>query len=120
MLSAPAGKLPRSSADRSGLGIFVSVLDSSTLEEATNNFSFQEDTQTPCPAQQVSRVRRTMELVVYFVIECPTFWLRPWQQERGSEGSAVQVEEEEEEEEKVASQTMGQRQSSPRFAISNL
>lgn len=115
MLSAPAGKLPRSSADRSGLGIFVSVLDSSTLEEATNNFSFQEDTQTPCPAQQVSRVRRTMELVVYFVIECPTFWLKPWQQERGSEGSAVQVEEE-----KVASQTMGQRQSSPRFAISNL
>lgn len=65
-------------------------------------------------------MRRTMELVVYFVIECPTFWLKPWQQERGSEGSAVQVEEEEEEEEKVASQTMGQRQSSPRFAISNL
>ncbi|XP_059858105.1 doublesex- and mab-3-related transcription factor C2-like [Delphinus delphis] len=48
-------KLPRSSADRSGLGMFVSVLDSSTLEEATNNFSFQEDTQTPCPAQQAPK-----------------------------------------------------------------
>ncbi|XP_057573614.1 doublesex- and mab-3-related transcription factor 1-like [Hippopotamus amphibius kiboko] len=49
-------KLPRSSADRSGLGIFVSVLDSSTLEEATNNFSFQGVTQTPCPAQQAPKV----------------------------------------------------------------
>ncbi|XP_059942462.1 doublesex- and mab-3-related transcription factor 3a-like [Mesoplodon densirostris] len=48
-------KLPRSSADRSGLGIFVSILDSSTLEEATNNFSFQEVTQSPCPAQQAPK-----------------------------------------------------------------
>ncbi|XP_068390061.1 doublesex- and mab-3-related transcription factor C2-like [Eschrichtius robustus] len=48
-------KLPRSSADRSGRGIFVSVLDSSTLEEATNNFSFQGVTQTPCPAQQAPK-----------------------------------------------------------------
>ncbi|XP_040121613.1 doublesex- and mab-3-related transcription factor C2-like [Oryx dammah] len=44
--------LPRRSAARSSLGLFVSVLDSSTLEEATNNFSFEEVTQTPCPAQQ--------------------------------------------------------------------
>uniref|UniRef100_A0A8C6CT64 Doublesex- and mab-3-related transcription factor C1/C2 C-terminal domain-containing protein n=1 Tax=Moschus moschiferus TaxID=68415 RepID=A0A8C6CT64_MOSMO len=44
--------LPRRPAARSGLGIFVSVLDSSTLEEATNNFSFEEVTQIPCPAQQ--------------------------------------------------------------------
>nr|XP_058906170.1 doublesex- and mab-3-related transcription factor A2-like [Kogia breviceps]XP_058906461.1 doublesex- and mab-3-related transcription factor A2-like [Kogia breviceps] len=48
-------KLPRRSADRSGLGIFVSVLDSSTLEEATNNFSFQGVTQTPYPAQQAPK-----------------------------------------------------------------
>ncbi|XDB66754.1 hypothetical protein ABFV05_020370 [Capra hircus] len=44
--------LPRRSAARSSLGLFVSVLDSSTLEEATNNFSFEEVTQIPCPAQQ--------------------------------------------------------------------
>ncbi|XP_065771489.1 doublesex- and mab-3-related transcription factor C2-like [Muntiacus reevesi] len=43
---------PRPSAARSGRGIFVSVLDSSTLEEATNNFSFEEVTQIPCPAEQ--------------------------------------------------------------------
>ncbi|KAB0376299.1 hypothetical protein E2I00_001540 [Balaenoptera physalus] len=48
-------KLPRSSAERSGRGIFVSVPDSSTLEEATNNFSFQGVTQTPCPAQQAPK-----------------------------------------------------------------
>ncbi|XP_047622126.1 doublesex- and mab-3-related transcription factor 3-like [Phacochoerus africanus] len=48
-------KLPRCSADRSGIGIFVSVLDSSTLEEATNNFTFQEVTEAPCPAQQAPK-----------------------------------------------------------------
>uniref|UniRef100_G1Q1V8 Doublesex- and mab-3-related transcription factor C1/C2 C-terminal domain-containing protein n=1 Tax=Myotis lucifugus TaxID=59463 RepID=G1Q1V8_MYOLU len=30
--------------------IFVSVLDSSTLEEATDNFSFQKFPQSPCPS----------------------------------------------------------------------
>uniref|UniRef100_A0A8C3YB27 DM domain-containing protein n=1 Tax=Catagonus wagneri TaxID=51154 RepID=A0A8C3YB27_9CETA len=53
--TAVLSKLPRRSADRSGLGIFVSVLDSSTLEEATNNFTFQEFTQAPCPVQQAPK-----------------------------------------------------------------
>ncbi|DAA12961.1 doublesex- and mab-3-related transcription factor C2-like [Bos taurus] len=44
--------LRRRSAARSSPGLFVSVLDSSTLEEATNNFSFEEVAQIPCPAQQ--------------------------------------------------------------------
>ncbi|XP_072814150.1 doublesex- and mab-3-related transcription factor C2-like isoform X2 [Vicugna pacos] len=48
-------KLPRSSADRSSHGIFVSVLDSSTLDEATNNFSFEEFPQAPCLAQQAPK-----------------------------------------------------------------
>nr|XP_020725611.1 doublesex- and mab-3-related transcription factor C2-like isoform X2 [Odocoileus virginianus texanus] len=44
--------LPRPSAAQSGRGIFVSILDSSTLEEATNNFSFKEVTQIPRLAEQ--------------------------------------------------------------------
>lgn len=64
VLSAPAGDLPTGSADWSGPRIFVSVLDSSSLDEATDNFSFQGFAQDPCPAQHVSRVRRTTELVV--------------------------------------------------------
>lgn len=75
MLSAPAGKHPRSSADWSGPKTFVSILDSSSLEDATNNFCFEEDPQDPCPAQPVSKVRRDMELVVYYVIVCPAFVL---------------------------------------------
>ncbi|XP_045020382.1 doublesex- and mab-3-related transcription factor C2, partial [Bubalus bubalis] len=46
------GNLRRRSAARSSPGLFASVLDSSTLEEATNNFSFEEVAQIPCPAQQ--------------------------------------------------------------------
>ncbi|XP_053058464.1 doublesex- and mab-3-related transcription factor C1-like isoform X1 [Acinonyx jubatus] len=42
---------PRRSADWSGPKIFVSILDSSSLEDATHNFSFQEDPQDPCPVQ---------------------------------------------------------------------
>ncbi|XP_038304911.1 doublesex- and mab-3-related transcription factor C2 isoform X3 [Canis lupus familiaris] len=44
-------KHPRSSADWSGPKTFVSILDSSSLEDATNNFCFEEDPQDPCPAQ---------------------------------------------------------------------
>ncbi|XP_032255486.1 doublesex- and mab-3-related transcription factor C2-like [Phoca vitulina] len=44
-------KRPRSSADWSCPKFFVSVLDSSSLEDATNNFSFQEAPQDSCPAQ---------------------------------------------------------------------
>ncbi|XP_008709704.2 doublesex- and mab-3-related transcription factor C1-like [Ursus maritimus] len=53
-LTVQAGALSkrsRSSADWTGPKIFVSVLDSSSLEDATNNFSFQEDPQDSCPAQ---------------------------------------------------------------------
>ncbi|KAF6090305.1 DMRT like family C1 [Phyllostomus discolor] len=41
--------LPRNSADGSFPKLFVSVLDSSSLEDATNNFCFQEFPQDPCP-----------------------------------------------------------------------
>lgn len=67
MLSAPAGKLPGYSADRPYPRIFVSILDSSSLEDATDNFSFQGFPEASCTAQRVSRVRRTMVLVVYCV-----------------------------------------------------
>ncbi|KAF6390226.1 hypothetical protein mRhiFer1_007807 [Rhinolophus ferrumequinum] len=43
--------LPTGSADWPGPRIFVSVLDSSSLDEATDNFSFQGFAQDPCPAQ---------------------------------------------------------------------
>ncbi|XP_060038767.1 doublesex- and mab-3-related transcription factor C2-like [Erinaceus europaeus] len=43
-------KVPRDSADDSFPRIFVSALDSSTLEEATNNFSYQETPETLCIA----------------------------------------------------------------------
>nr|XP_035934808.1 doublesex- and mab-3-related transcription factor A2-like isoform X1 [Halichoerus grypus] len=49
--SGCGGKRPRSSADWSCPKFFVSVLDSSSLEDATNNFSFQEAPQDSCPAQ---------------------------------------------------------------------
>ncbi|KAF5911362.1 hypothetical protein HPG69_018389, partial [Diceros bicornis minor] len=48
-------KLPRDSADWSGPRIFVSALDSSTLEEATNNFTFQGAPQAPYPAQHAPK-----------------------------------------------------------------
>lgn len=67
MLSASAGDLPREYADRSSPKLFVSVLDSSTLEEATDNFSFRDFPQAPCPEQLVSRLTGSMELVVYSV-----------------------------------------------------
>ncbi|XP_077625545.1 doublesex- and mab-3-related transcription factor C2-like [Crocuta crocuta] len=44
-------KHPKRSADWSGPKIFVSILDSSSLEDATDNFSFQEDPQDLCPVQ---------------------------------------------------------------------
>ncbi|CAK7312541.1 Doublesex- and mab-3-related transcription factor C2 [Vulpes lagopus] len=44
-------KHPRSSAGWSGPKTFVSIWDSSSLEDATNNFCFEEDPQDPCPAQ---------------------------------------------------------------------
>ncbi|XP_012582505.1 PREDICTED: doublesex- and mab-3-related transcription factor C2 [Condylura cristata] len=44
-------KRPSGSADQSVPKLFVSALDASTLEEATNNFSFQEDLQAPFPEQ---------------------------------------------------------------------
>lgn len=108
MLSVPADSFPRPSAARSGRGIFVSVLDSSTLEEATNNFSFEEVTQIPCPAEQVSRVRKTMELLVYYVTECPNLLLKALELEGGDAGSTGQLGaggEVEEGEEEQASQT---------------
>ncbi|XP_039731326.1 doublesex- and mab-3-related transcription factor C2-like [Pteropus medius] len=43
--------LPSASTGWSGPRYFVSVLDSSSLEEATDNFSFQEFTQASRPAQ---------------------------------------------------------------------
>nr|XP_044620016.1 doublesex- and mab-3-related transcription factor C1 [Equus asinus] len=48
-------KLPRDSADWSGPRIFVSILDSSTLEEATNNFTFQGAPQAPYSAQHAPK-----------------------------------------------------------------
>ncbi|XP_032704754.1 doublesex- and mab-3-related transcription factor C1-like [Lontra canadensis] len=44
-------KRPRSSFDLSYPKLFVSVLDSSSLEDATNNFSFQEDPQDSCTTE---------------------------------------------------------------------
>ncbi|KAG8524865.1 Doublesex- and mab-3-related transcription factor C2 [Galemys pyrenaicus] len=44
-------KRPGGAIDQSIPKIFVSALDASTLEEATNNFSFQEDPQAPFPGQ---------------------------------------------------------------------
>lgn len=135
MLSSPTDKRPRSCADWTGPKIFVSVLDSSSLEDATNNFSFQEDPQDSCPAQHVSQVGRHMELVVYCVIGCPTIVLdavgewRRWPMRRrrrgrrgagqevargggrGAGGGGV---------EKAASQTRGQGQDSPSLAIAYL
>ncbi|XP_037368926.2 doublesex- and mab-3-related transcription factor C1 [Talpa occidentalis] len=49
-------KRPSSAAAESLPKIFVSALDASTLEEATNNFSFQEDPQAPFPAQHIGGV----------------------------------------------------------------
>uniref|UniRef100_A0A8C7C5M1 DM domain-containing protein n=1 Tax=Neovison vison TaxID=452646 RepID=A0A8C7C5M1_NEOVI len=50
-LTIQAGR-PRSSVDLSYPKLFVSVLDSSSLEDATNNFSFQEShSLTPFPLQ---------------------------------------------------------------------
>ncbi|XP_015995654.2 LOW QUALITY PROTEIN: doublesex- and mab-3-related transcription factor C2-like [Rousettus aegyptiacus] len=43
--------LPSGSTGWSGPRFFVSVLDSSSLEEATDNFSLREFTQAPWPAQ---------------------------------------------------------------------
>ncbi|XP_070641157.1 doublesex- and mab-3-related transcription factor C2-like [Bos indicus] len=100
--------LRRRSAARSSPGLFVSVLDSSTLEEATNNFSFEGVAQIPCPAQQASRVRKTMGLLVYCVTECPNLLLKALELEGGDGGSTGQLGaggEVEEGEEEQASQT---------------
>ena len=110
VLSVPAGNLRRRSAARSSPGLFASVLDSSTLEEATNNFSFEEVAQIPCPAQQVSRVRKTTGLLVYCVTECPNLLLKALELEGGDGGSTGQLGaggEVEEREEEQASQTEG-------------
>ncbi|KAM5195885.1 LOW QUALITY PROTEIN: doublesex- and mab-3-related transcription factor C1-like [Hipposideros larvatus] len=55
------GNRPRDSADWSDPRIFVSVLDSSSLDEATNNFSFQEFAQDPCPVQHIDGIESPAE-----------------------------------------------------------
>ncbi|XP_059241212.1 doublesex- and mab-3-related transcription factor C1-like [Mustela nigripes] len=55
-------KHPRSSVDLSYPKLFVSVLDSSSLEDATNNFSFQEYQQDSCTTKDVSKVDSALVL----------------------------------------------------------
>lgn len=139
-LSAPAGKHPKRSADWSGPKIFVSILDSSSLEDATDNFSFQEDPQDLCPVQHVRKLRTTTELAIYCVIAWPTFvldavgdtrgkwrWRLMRSRRRGRRGAGPEVRGREGRgggagggEEETASQTSGQGQGSPSLAISYL